>query len=87
VKPRRPQSPAMQDYSFVSLEAVSYERSISASNVQVPVNTANYSGTNPAGVFRPSADIDAWEGGFWVAACVRAPCALAADPGHAGEPA
>jgi hypothetical protein len=34
-----PRSPAVQDFSFVSLEGVSYERLISDANVPVPVNT------------------------------------------------
>lgn len=53
-----PRSPAVQDYSFVSLEGVSYERSISASNVPVPVNTPNWSPNAGFNSVAPSAWVD-----------------------------
>jgi hypothetical protein len=53
-----PDPPAVQDFSFVSLEGVSYERSISAQNMPLTVNTANWSGSAGFGSVAPSAWID-----------------------------
>jgi|HubBroStandDraft_2_1064218.scaffolds.fasta_scaffold35961_1 hypothetical protein len=53
-----PAPPAVQDFSFVSLEGISYERSISAQNVPIAVNTANWSGSAGFDSVAPSAWID-----------------------------
>jgi hypothetical protein len=53
-----PHSPAVQDYRFVSLEGVSYERSISASNVPVPVNTPEWSANAGLDSVAPSGWVD-----------------------------
>lgn len=53
-----PRSPAVQDFSFVSLEGVSYERLISNANLPLPVNTANWSGNAGYGSVAPSVWVD-----------------------------
>ena len=53
-----PRPPAVQDFSFVSLEGINYERSISAANFRLPVNTANWSGNAGFGAAAPSAWVD-----------------------------
>jgi hypothetical protein len=50
--------PAVQDYSFVSLEGISYEKSISTRNFTVPLNTANWSGNAGYGAVAPSVWVD-----------------------------
>jgi hypothetical protein len=53
-----PRSPAVQDFSFVSLEGVSYEQSISAVNVPIPVNTPDWSSSAGYDSVAPSAWAD-----------------------------
>jgi hypothetical protein len=53
-----PRPPAVQDFSFVSLEGITYEQSISATNFPVPVNTANWSGQAGFGAAAPSVWVD-----------------------------
>lgn len=53
-----PRPPAVQDFSFVSLEGITYERTISATNFAVPVNTANWSGNAGFGAAAPSVWVD-----------------------------
>jgi hypothetical protein len=53
-----PRVPAVQDFSFVSLEGITYERSISATNFPVPVNAANWSGNAGFGAAAPSVWVD-----------------------------
>jgi hypothetical protein len=48
-------APAVRDLSFVSLEGVSFQRLISAANVPVPVNDANWSGQSRSDAVAPSA--------------------------------
>src|SRR5580658_3089795 len=53
-----PRPPAVQDFSFVSLEGVSYEQSISAVNVPIPVNTPDWSASAGYDSVAPSAWAD-----------------------------
>ena len=53
-----PREPAVQDFSFLSLEGITYQQSISAANFPVPVNTANWSGNAGFGATAPSVWVD-----------------------------